>query len=727
MLIPDYVKTVWEDGDTLYGEDNYNNIENQLEIVSHYEQYRQKQLYLMGQKQYKLRSFTQYNWDTISDNSFSIAMCGDSVWFGYNTLKSMGINDPDNPIEYYTGNPNEKLDSDTVIANQTTFYYPEGYYADNRTGSASAFDRTLKKSAATKQSKVRPPEVMIEALNEVFGKRLQDGSPVDKFTLINQIYTGDDAYCAYHRWGPSGADIWMCNLGINDASADFVNYAYKGHVDQFFKYYTALIERELDNGTPCVIVTPVQQTQAASYDFDKRQQVEAYAEVLHEIGRLYGIPVIEGNDFNRNFNGNQVIDFTHMTNDGNNTIGKEMAALFIAGYLGQPLEVKDGLFLSARVQQDNINVRGNAVIDYSKNSPTMPTLLNSPDLYATEANRENMGLTVYVNYPLSHSETAKVEEGKLVYDTPDGTKVEFDLNNYPYYNVLWRQADLKARSSINSACSAIAKVPAAAYATDIANASSADWDSDNIYETVQYNEAYWQMYEKVYGLVYNNTQGLAANTTYYLSSPSAAPTSVYSEDSYAFSFAQDISLGTTYAQIYANEIQQLTNRHTDVQGQSEQGTIYYSFYCPQDGMVAVPYLYANASSVYTDGSKQSNFKVNLALDFGATQGCPQNTFEWNGEESLKYDDDELNKYATDGISVPSTAQITWSNLSSNGYYSKFQIKDYNAPVIDIVSKGWHSIRIQSDLAAASTFEFYGLQFLDRHTYNAWIKSQEQSS
>ena len=139
------------------------------------------------------------------------------------------------------------------------------------------------------------------------------------------------------------------------------------------------------------------------------------------------------------------------------------------------------------------------------------------------------------------------------------------------------------------------------------------------------------------------------------------------------------------------------------------------------------YMWRIQPSVYTDGGKQSNFKVNLALDFGATQGCPQNTFEWNGEESLKYDDEELNNYATDGISVPSTVQITWNNLSSNGYYSKFQIKDYDAPVIDIVSKGWHSIRIQSDPAAASTFEFYGLQFLDRHTYNAWIKSQEQSS
>lgn len=277
-------------------------------------------------------------------------MCGDSVWFGYNTLKSTGVNDNNNATNYYTGNANEKLDTSTVIAVSTTFTYPDGMYADNRKGTASAFDRTLKKSGSTRQSKVRPPEVMIEALNEVFGKGIKDGQEFDKFELVNQIYTGDDAYCAYNRWGASGADIWMCNLGINDASADFVNNAYKGHVDEFFKYYTALIERELDNGTPCVIITPVLQTQAASYDFDKRQQVMAYAEVLQEIGKLYGIPVIDGSDFNRNFNGNQCIDFTHMTNDGNNTVGKEMAALFIAGYLGRPLVVEDGLFLSTRVQ-----------------------------------------------------------------------------------------------------------------------------------------------------------------------------------------------------------------------------------------------------------------------------------------------------------------------------------------------------------------------------------------
>lgn len=675
----------------------------------------------MGQKQYKLRTFTQYCWDTLSDSSFKIAMCGDSVWFGYNTLKSTGVNDPDNATNYYTGNKNEQLDSSTTIANETTFHYPDGMYQDNRTGTANAFDRVLKKSGKTRQSKVRPPEVMIEALNEVFGKRLVNGKEENKFTLINQIYTGDDAYCAYHRWSASGADIWICNLGINDASADFVNNAYKGHVDEFFKYYTALIERELDNGTPCVIITPVLQTQAASYDFDKRQQVSSYAETLFEIGKLYGIPVIDGNDFNRNFNGNQCIDFTHMTNEGNNTVGKEMAALFIAGYLGRPLEVRDGLFLSSRVQQDNINVRGDAVIDYSKNSPTMPTLLNSPDLYATEPSRENMGLTVYMNYPLTSNETARVEDGELVYNTPDGQKVSYTLNNFPYYNVLWRQADLKARSDINSACAKVAVPIATAYATDVANSDKTNWDSDEMVETKSYGDAYWAMYERVYGLVYNNNLNLAPKTTYWMDKPTSIPSTVQGSSKYSFAFDKDISIGTTYANIYANQLNELKKRHTDVNGQQENGAVYYSFYCPQDGMVAIPYLYANASSVYNTQEKKDTFRVDLALDFGATQGCPQNTFEWNNEESLIYDSDELDGHATNGIAVPSTHSISWDNLSAKGYYSKFQVKDYNAPVIDIVSKGWHSIKIDS--ANASTFEFYGLQFLDRHTYNAWIKNQ----
>ena len=63
----------------------------------------------MGQKQYKLRTFTQYCWDTIADTHFKIAMCGDSVWFGYNTLKSTGVNDATNATNYYIGNANEKL------------------------------------------------------------------------------------------------------------------------------------------------------------------------------------------------------------------------------------------------------------------------------------------------------------------------------------------------------------------------------------------------------------------------------------------------------------------------------------------------------------------------------------------------------------------------------------------------------------------------------------------
>lgn len=108
----------------------------------------------------------------------------------------------------------------------------------------------------------------------------------------------------------------------------------------------------------------------------------------------------------------------------------------------------------------------------------MPTLLNSPDLYATEPSRENMGLTVYMNYPLSNNETAKVIDGQLVYNTPNGQKIEFNLDNFPYYNVLWRQADLKARSDINSAVTKIASPIATAYATDIANAATDSWDSE---------------------------------------------------------------------------------------------------------------------------------------------------------------------------------------------------------------------------------------------------------
>ena len=91
MLISDYKKTIWAEDGTAYGEKEFNNFENRIADLSHYAQYRQKQTYLMGQKQYKLRSFTQYCWDTLADTRFSIAMCGDSVWFGYNTLKNMAL------------------------------------------------------------------------------------------------------------------------------------------------------------------------------------------------------------------------------------------------------------------------------------------------------------------------------------------------------------------------------------------------------------------------------------------------------------------------------------------------------------------------------------------------------------------------------------------------------------------------------------------------------------
>ena len=71
-------------------------------------------------------------------------------------------------------------------------------------------------------------------------------------------------------------------------------------------------------------------------------------------------------------------------------------------------------------------------------------------------------------------------------------------------------------------------------------------------ETKSYGDAYWAMYERVYGLVYNNNLNLAPKTTYWMDNPTSIPSTVQGSSKYSFAFDKDISIGTTYANIYAN-------------------------------------------------------------------------------------------------------------------------------------------------------------------------------
>ena len=70
---------------------------------------------------------------------------------------------------------------------------------------------------------------------------------------------------------------------------------------------------------------------------------------------------------------------------------------------GETVPIADEDYVGCSVQTDSINVKGNAVLDYSDKSPNPRALIDNNDLYDTDVNLINSGLCVMVDYPLEES------------------------------------------------------------------------------------------------------------------------------------------------------------------------------------------------------------------------------------------------------------------------------------------------------------------------------------
>lgn len=370
----------------------------QRKKTSDYNLYRKKQAVNLAKGLQKLRL----------NQDVKIALRGDSIFFGYNT-----ITEGEDGIRRYENDIN--ADQNPSAAAKKDGYDGLFFYGTHPL-KKSKQDSNLKQSVEQtgngkpKRTEVQIPDVFIQSLNEVFEGHV---------SFVDKVYTGDCAISSYYRYTEqNAADIEICNLGINDALAAFWGQEYVGNIDEFFYWYTRLIERALDAGSAWVIVTPVLLTTSVSYDTNNRTNVDVYKNVLYDIAELYGIPVIRGEELTHNFSNKLLLDFGHLTNAGNEIVGKRLAAPFISGNLSNYIPISKGSFLGVKPQEYSVNVYGNAVIEYSEKSPSFPSLINNNDLYDTNVNREPKGLAVFLNNNLEEK----------------GDK-----------NILFRQADLIAR------------------------------------------------------------------------------------------------------------------------------------------------------------------------------------------------------------------------------------------------------------------------------------------
>ena len=653
-----YTPTKWKEDGTLYGADSFNNLESGIKNLETYAKYREKQAVNMGKAMKKLRL----------NQDVKISLRGDSVLFGYNTITG-----GEEGTRRYTNdimadrNPSEYAKS---LGYDGFFFYGEHPLRKLATASGSIkASSEVTGNGTVKRTEVQIPDVMIQCLNEVYEGHI---------TFVNKVYTGDCALSSFLRYDASGADIEICNLGINDALAAFFGPEYVGNIDEFSYWYRRLIERELDNGTAFVICTPVLQTTVASYDIDARTTVDVYEKILYDFGKLYGIPVINGNELSHNFNNKLIIDFTHFTCAGNESVGKRLAAPFVAGDLINYSSVSNGTMLGVRPQEDSINVRGNACIDYSDKAPSFPALLDNNDLYDTGVNRINKGLAIYMNYPLDGVVKDLYDKSLLdnmdltalnnilttVWGESEGSDLDtvkasiinhqnnYILNEVNKVNPLWRQADLYARSSGVRGSDKYKE----AYNTRIAFLQGRHGFSSN-----KTGKVTWAFYCEKDGMV-------------------VIP-SVYGES------------GTVKAELdFASIVPEKNGYYLTEKTLEELQTILGE-------------LDAEYSSADSDTKEDLISRIKIAKGYdkpASAQSSPSDICEWLDSDEINYDYVE-----------PNVCEIELT-----GYYNKRKVSTSSDPVIKITSKGWHTVTILSE--NNDQFLAFGLQFMDIEDYKEKI-------
>ena len=651
-----YTKTKWKDGSE-YGADSFNNIEEGISNLEHYIKYKELQLINLGKAMKKLRT----------GQNVKISVRGDSVMFGYNTITG--------------GEEGRRRLTNTVMADQNMSEaaksdgYDGLYFWGNHplrkletaTGSVKAsIEQTA--NGVVKRTEVQVPDVLVQCLNEVY-----EG----KITYIDKVYTGDCAISSYYRYTEdNAADIQICNLGINDALAAFWGSEYVGNVTEFVEWYCKLIERALDAGTAFVILTPVLQTTTSSYDTDARTTVDVYEKILYDIGKIYGIPVLNGNEFNHNFNNKLLIDFTHFVCDGNESFGKRLAAPFIAGDLSYYHPIHHGDMIGIRPQEDSINVYGNACIDYTSKAPSYASMLDNNDLYDSGVNRVSKGLGVFVNYPLDgivkdlydksiletkeqselntilHSWGKESSENKEVsVSTILEEQNKYILNDITDTNVVWREADLFARGS---------GVRGSEKYKEAYNARINFLQSKHGYNGNISGEVTWAFYCEKDGMV-------------------AIP-SLYSKDGATVHIELD----------FADSVAEKAGTYLKEMSTESLDSLYKELV--SDG---------NAS---TDEDKINEIISKQKYDQpGSQQSSPSDVCEWLDDDTPDYNYIE-----------PSTCDVV---LTSNSKYSKRNIKKES--VIKITSKGWHTITFSS----SDKFIAFGVQFIDLESYKRLISNE----
>lgn len=335
-----------EHGKRFYGTKANNHQEEGIAEAHRRLSFRERQTLNMGNALKKLRT----------NSPTSIAWWGDSVFWGFWTVTEGFVQGTEENGEgdYF----NDVFTDD--YGNECN-YGQYGMYACTR----------------------RIPTVCTEMLNAVYEGQV---------SAIRKIWTGTTAQDAPTHWKASKGDFAIFNFGINDAMGGHITTDYRGHVDKFIDAYRALIEREIENGSAVIILSPFKQAMVArgedtSNDIDDRTLIDVYEQITKDLAAEYACPWIDGNLMTKNLGNAGSIDFTHFTKEYNEAIGARIASIFIGQSPKSEKLIANGTYLSVRPQLDNVNFLTNTKIAYDAHSPNLATGIATPDLNSTTIQR----------------------------------------------------------------------------------------------------------------------------------------------------------------------------------------------------------------------------------------------------------------------------------------------------------------------------------------------------
>ena len=353
-----YVKTTWQDGKT-YGAESFNNIEqgiaNNDARLTDIENGNiatigldRLETDLLGKFMLDLRTIP-YDGGDVEGTQLKICMMGDSVFYGYADAK-----DP------------EAVEEDCIT--------------DDGDSWSLRFTQGKAKPFRAKQ---RIHNGFETGLNAVYG--------ANKVKVIPKLYSGYCAKWAYQHYYASGADLVIVNYGINDAVGSWVNSDgdnYMGDIEAYIGYMRLIVERELQNGTAVVLMTPTRNTMMLDNqsvnnnpeDTNDRTRIDAYEIALRQMAQEYNIPVIDGQEVTRNLSTHHAYDFCHFTNEDNIAIGYRMAAYFVGQSPLYKNEVQSGTYLGVNPQYDNMNITGLAQFARASYSPNQPIIMANVNL-----------------------------------------------------------------------------------------------------------------------------------------------------------------------------------------------------------------------------------------------------------------------------------------------------------------------------------------------------------